>query len=263
MIRVLSYLFLCLTVANSALAEGTLRHLQTLDQAKEWRAVGKIQMASGQSCTGVLIAPSQVLTAAHCVYRGRSDSLVAPTEITFLAGLRLHGTQAIRSARRYVIAPKYEPADKKTGPTPTSVSNDIALIELSQPIDSDIIQPFEIKTKINGGEQVSVVSYAKGRNGSPAIEDSCDVVRRQFNLIMMNCEVDFGSSGSPVFVREANSVKVASIISSMGDVEGERYAFGMQLRSIVQDLQDKLQEDATVFQSKKPGQSLSEQLGRN
>jgi protease YdgD len=39
-----------------------------------WRAVGKLQVATvnrRQTCTGTLIGPSTVLTAAHCVFKRR------------------------------------------------------------------------------------------------------------------------------------------------------------------------------------------------
>ena len=39
-----------------------------------WRAVGKLQVTSinrRQTCTGTLVGPSTVLTAAHCVFKRR------------------------------------------------------------------------------------------------------------------------------------------------------------------------------------------------
>jgi protease YdgD len=43
--------------------------------APPWRGVGKIQATTGDlhtSCTGALVAPAVVLTAAHCVYNIRT-----------------------------------------------------------------------------------------------------------------------------------------------------------------------------------------------
>src|SRR5713101_7130540 len=54
-----------------------------------WRAVGKLQAISTNfraSCTGTLVGPSTVLTAAHCVYNPRTQTNFSPGSLHFFIG---------------------------------------------------------------------------------------------------------------------------------------------------------------------------------
>ncbi|OZA00805.1 MAG: trypsin, partial [Rhodobacterales bacterium 17-64-5] len=63
-----------------------LRRLETPDQIRGWEAVGRVDIAGGGFCTGALIAPDLVLTAAHCVIEP-GGAPVDAGRLTFRAGL--------------------------------------------------------------------------------------------------------------------------------------------------------------------------------
>ena len=45
-----------------------LKSLETTDAGRDWEAVGRLDRKGEGFCTGALIAPDIVLTAAHCLY---------------------------------------------------------------------------------------------------------------------------------------------------------------------------------------------------
>ena len=64
-----------------------------------WSSVGKIYNSARSSCTGSVIAPDKVLTAAHCLFN-RATSLLPPTgRITFYPGLQGGRIPLTRSCR--------------------------------------------------------------------------------------------------------------------------------------------------------------------
>jgi protease YdgD len=52
-----------------------------------WSAVGRVNVRNQGFCTGTLVAPRIVITAAHCLLIARTNSWVKPDDVHFVAGL--------------------------------------------------------------------------------------------------------------------------------------------------------------------------------
>src|SRR5262245_58806115 len=68
---------------------GTDDRVRVGDRPGPWQAVGQVNGASYRSisrCTGTLIAPDVVITAAHCLIDAIKGTPLPPHQIHFLAG---------------------------------------------------------------------------------------------------------------------------------------------------------------------------------
>ncbi|MEI4196132.1 trypsin-like serine peptidase [Roseovarius sp. E0-M6] len=238
---------------NAATAQDTnLKRLDTGDDGKGWEAVGRLDLDGLGFCTGVMIAPDQVLTAAHCLFDRKTGTRIDPAKIEFLAGWRNGRAQAYRWVRRAVIHPEY---DFERAGTTERVRNDVALLELHHPIRNGRVEPFQTDRRPRQGQHIGVVSYAKGRSEAPSLQETCDVITRHQGVLVMSCDVDFGASGAPVFSFEGGVPRVVSVVSAMAQVDGQKVSLGTQLEAPLAALRAQLNAGHGVFQPSAPSMS--------
>ena len=242
MIRYFAVFAAFFAAAVPALADGTvLKRLVTADESRGWEGVGRLNIGSRAFCTGSLIAENLVLTAGHCLYDPATGQLARPDEIEFLAGWRGGRAAAYRGARRLVVHPGYM-AD--TGQR----SVDLALIELDRPIRSTSIRPYETGKRTFLERDVGVVSYAHDRAEMASIQDTCHVLGRVQGTLVLDCDVDFGSSGAPVFeISEDGVPRIVSVVSAKGEVGDQKVSLGTALEQPLADLRALLDADDGVF----------------
>lgn len=227
--------------ALPAIAEAPLKRLTLRQDLLGWEAIGRVEIDGRGYCTGVLVAPDMVLTAAHCLYDG-SDGYAAPAGLRFRAGLRDGVSLAESGAARAVVHPAYAPG----GDAATRIRYDVGLIQLAQPVSLSTAAPFQAVRLADGARDLTVVSYGQGRDAALSWDEDCAMLGRQQGLIAFDCDVTFGSSGAPIFRRTGGRAELVSLVSGGVMDQGRRLAFGMELPAAVADLRAALRRGEGV-----------------
>lgn len=223
---------LCLGLALAAPvhAEG-LKRLTLRQDLLGLEAIGRVDVGETGYCTGTLIAPDLVLTAAHCIFDGETP--VDPAELRFRAGLRDGKAVGESAVARSVVHPGYAVTSSDAV---DRVESDVALLELAAPIPAATAAPFRVAALSPRVTRVGVISFARGRDAAPSRQADCGVLGRSGKLMAFDCDVDFGSSGAPVFDRSGSRPVIVSIVAA-GYREKERtVSVGMVLPAAVAEL---------------------------
>lgn len=226
-----------------SLADSGLQRLTLRNEQLGLEAVGRVELGQGSFCSGVLITPSQVLTAGHCLFK--ADGTVRDLSgFQFRAGLRDGQAVAQASVRRAVAHPKYDRLDTDRA---RAIRYDVALLELAEPIPAGTAAPFVVDRLSANKKTVSVVSYAAGRAEAASWQRDCALLARHTGVMVFSCVADFGASGAPVFAKIAGRYRVVSIISSGTQTEDETLVFGMELPEVLDDLRAGLRRGSGVL----------------
>ncbi|MEP1697760.1 MAG: S1 family peptidase, partial [Paracoccaceae bacterium] len=102
------------------------------------------------------------------------------------------------------------------------------------------------------GQKVGVVSYAHDRDQSPSIQEVCHVLARQRGTLVLSCDVDFGSSGAPIFAEVDGRAQIVSVVSAKAEVRGRKVSLGTNLEKPLAEMMALLRNGGGLTAAAKP-----------
>ncbi len=183
-----------------------------------WSALVRVQVPGVSRCTGFLIAPGRVVTAAHCLWGQRTLRMVPAESVHVLTGYD-HGRYRAHSVvSAYRTGPTYRPRGG------AGQGDDFAVLTLAVPIGT-VALPWA--TRIQPGEAAMLGGYEQDRAETLLADTDCRLMGGIGDtggrpLIAHACAATSGTSGAPVLVRGPDGWAVAgvNVAAVIGDVGG-------------------------------------------
>ncbi|MGB1033458.1 MAG: trypsin-like serine peptidase [Primorskyibacter sp.] len=197
-------------------------------------AVGRIELDGAPTCTGALVAPDLVLTAAHCLFDPSTGLRLDAGRFSFGAGWQGNDHRAYRNVSDTAVHPLYE---YKSPDEAARLRRDMALLRLSHPIPVGTVPALTFSARPRVGETLRVATFGRNR----AVQaHPCKVISRQVGVFVTSCAVDYGHSGAPILRISQGRAQIVSVVAAKGRTDGQAVSLGAPVQDGLSAVMDAL-----------------------
>jgi protease YdgD len=174
-----------------------------------WSAMGRLNNGVGGHCTGVMVGPRLVATAAHCLWNQRTRTTIPVSSLTFVAGYDRGGYLRASKVAAMHPSPQWNFA---AGPGQGFAArrHDWALLELAEPL-GEAVGWVALGADPEPGQSITAAGYGKDKAHVPTAHFGCKVVEQRAGLLIDDCDAVQGDSGGPVLVWRGGQPQVAAL----------------------------------------------------
>jgi protease YdgD len=172
-----------------------------------WSTLGRVNNGMGGHCSGVLIGPRLVATAAHCLWNKKTRQPMPAHALRFVAGYDRGEYLAFATVERMIVAPGWTFGLAYSSEL---AGHDWALLVLDKDLGAQVgwVALGEAPAI---GQSVVTVGYGQDKAHIPSAHMGCTVTGRLGSVATHDCDAVHGDSGAPVLVWKAGSPRLAAI----------------------------------------------------
>lgn len=187
-----------------------------------WGAIGQVNISSYRTssvCTGTLIAPKLVITAAHCIMDHWKRKPHPMHHIHFVPGVRRDKSLGHSKAKCVRLPKNYRYGGRKKSlpDLPNQIvpfkhfNLDIAVIVLEQEISIDPI-PLLKEMEFAWGVPLVHAAYPSDRRFLLSGDFTCQLISKRDRVWGTSCDTHPGSSGGPILVNQGHEYHLAAVM---------------------------------------------------